>query len=62
MGFKGPRRMTIIIPGMTSDNLRVEIRPRNVRSQCRFTKKQKYQLVFLFDIGIREFNRTMETK
>ncbi|XP_061002510.1 tubby-related protein 1 isoform X2 [Dama dama] len=29
LGFRGPRRMTIIIPGMNSDNERVPIRPRN---------------------------------
>ena len=30
LGFRGPRRMTVIIPGMNSDNERVPIRPRNV--------------------------------
>ncbi|CAF4085981.1 unnamed protein product [Rotaria sp. Silwood2] len=29
LGFKGPRRMTIIIPGMSSDHQRVEVRPKN---------------------------------
>ncbi|XP_029429437.1 tubby-related protein 1 [Rhinatrema bivittatum] len=29
LGFKGPRKMTVIIPGMSSDNERVPIRPRN---------------------------------
>nr|XP_020024524.1 tubby-related protein 1 isoform X1 [Castor canadensis] len=29
LGFRGPRRMTVILPGMTSDNERVPIRPRN---------------------------------
>ncbi|CAF3001390.1 unnamed protein product [Rotaria socialis] len=29
LGFKGPRRMTIIIPGMSSDHHRVEVRPKN---------------------------------
>nr|XP_038024473.1 tubby-related protein 1 [Anas platyrhynchos] len=29
LGFKGPRKMTVIIPGMNSDNERVPIRPRN---------------------------------
>ncbi|CAF0991083.1 unnamed protein product [Rotaria sordida] len=28
LGFKGPRRMTIIIPGMSSDHHRVEVRPK----------------------------------
>ncbi|MBN3277074.1 TULP1 protein, partial [Polyodon spathula] len=30
LGFKGPRRMTVIIPGMNEDSERVPIRPRNV--------------------------------
>nr|XP_045368219.1 LOW QUALITY PROTEIN: tubby-related protein 1 [Camelus bactrianus] len=29
LGFRGPRRMTVIIPGMNSENERVPIRPRN---------------------------------
>ncbi|ELW69501.1 Tubby-related protein 1 [Tupaia chinensis] len=29
LGFRGPRRMTVIIPGMSADNQRVPIRPRN---------------------------------
>ncbi|XP_010133476.1 PREDICTED: tubby-related protein 1, partial [Buceros rhinoceros silvestris] len=29
LGFKGPRKMTVIIPGMNADNDRVPIRPRN---------------------------------
>nr|XP_025718298.1 tubby-related protein 1 isoform X1 [Callorhinus ursinus] len=29
LGFRGPRRMTVIIPGMNMDNERVPIRPRN---------------------------------
>jgi hypothetical protein len=33
LGFKGPRKMTIIIPGMTSDHKRVDIKPRGV-STC----------------------------
>uniref|UniRef100_A0A8C8ZGX8 TUB like protein 1 n=1 Tax=Prolemur simus TaxID=1328070 RepID=A0A8C8ZGX8_PROSS len=32
LGFRGPRRMTVIIPGMSADNERVPIRPRNVSS------------------------------
>ncbi len=30
LGFKGPRKMTVVIPGMNLDHDRVEIRPRNV--------------------------------
>ncbi|XP_054850060.1 tubby-related protein 2 [Eublepharis macularius] len=29
LGFRGPRKMTVIIPGMTSDNERICIRPKN---------------------------------
>uniref|UniRef100_F7BWE9 Tubby C-terminal domain-containing protein n=2 Tax=Ornithorhynchus anatinus TaxID=9258 RepID=F7BWE9_ORNAN len=29
LGFRGPRRMTVIIPGMNSESERVPIRPRN---------------------------------
>lgn len=41
MGFKGPRKMTIVIPGMSSDHHRVEVQPRNVR---------KSNIDFSFDI------------
>ena len=27
LGFKGPRKMTVILPGMTSDHQRVEFKP-----------------------------------
>lgn len=30
LGMKGPRRMTVIIPGMDKDGERVPIRPRSV--------------------------------
>lgn len=29
LGFKGPRRMTVLIPGMTHDQKRVQIIPQN---------------------------------
>ena len=29
LGFKGPRKMTVIIPGMTSDQKRIQICPRD---------------------------------
>ncbi|XP_076597993.1 tubby-related protein 3-like [Chaetodon auriga] len=29
LGMKGPRRMTVVIPGMSKDNERVAVRPRN---------------------------------
>lgn len=32
LGFKGPRKMSVIIPGMNMDHERVSIRPRNVRA------------------------------
>ena len=31
LGFKGPRKMTVIIPGMNLDHERVEAQPTNVR-------------------------------
>ena len=31
LGFKGPRKMSVIIPGMNMDHERVEFRPRTVR-------------------------------
>lgn len=37
LGFKGPRKMTIIIPGMSSDHHRVEVRPKSVRSHNEMT-------------------------
>lgn len=33
LGFKGPRKMTVIIPGMLENDERVSIRPKNVRSE-----------------------------
>lgn len=30
LGFKGPRKMSVIVPGMTMVHERVSIRPRNV--------------------------------
>ena len=46
--------MTIIIPGMSSDHHRVEVRPRNVRRR----KKQNENLIvyFIFLIGFGRFN------
>ena len=34
LGFKGPRKMTIIIPGMNLDHERVDIKPRGVSITC----------------------------
>lgn len=30
LGMKGPRRMTVVIPGMNKDNERIPLKPRNV--------------------------------
>jgi len=30
LGFKGPRKMTVVIPGMGLDHQRVPIQPQNV--------------------------------
>lgn len=35
LGFKGPRKMTVIIPGMLENDDRVSIRPKSVRPQDR---------------------------
>ena len=40
LGFKGPRKMTVLLPGMNQDHKRVEVRPTSVRSStshARFT-------------------------
>lgn len=31
LGFKGPRKMSVVMPGMSIDHQRVEVKPRNVR-------------------------------
>ncbi|XP_015764471.1 PREDICTED: tubby protein homolog, partial [Acropora digitifera] len=36
LGFKGPRRMTVVLPGMGLDQQRIPIRPHTVRSFCCF--------------------------
>jgi len=30
LGFKGPRKMTVLIPGMNMDHERIELKPRTV--------------------------------
>ena len=32
LGFKGPRKMTVVIPGMLYTKERIAVRPRKVRS------------------------------
>lgn len=32
LGFKGPRKMTVLLPGMTADGNRTEFHPINVRT------------------------------
>lgn len=36
LGFKGPRKMSVIIPGMNMNHKRIPIRPRNVSYECLF--------------------------
>lgn len=43
LGFKGPRKMTVVIPGMDEDNERVAIRARSVSD---------VKLVFQFNLHI----------
>jgi hypothetical protein len=59
LGFKGPRKMTIIIPGMSSDHHRVEVRPRNVRKRNLFFLLQNF--VFFPFQGNGKLSGTMET-
>ncbi|XP_073679449.1 tubby-related protein 3 isoform X2 [Garra rufa] len=49
LGFKGPRKMTVIIPGMDDDNERVPIRPRtdNDNILMRFQNRQMDNLIEL---------------
>ena len=45
LGFKGPRKMTIIIPGMNLDHERVDIKPRGVRIISSDTPQPLYYTV-----------------
>lgn len=48
LGFKGPRKMTVIIPGMTTDQKRVEICPRDESETLlgeRNIKKHTFQYI-----------------
>uniref|UniRef100_A0A8D2LJ38 Tubby-like protein n=1 Tax=Varanus komodoensis TaxID=61221 RepID=A0A8D2LJ38_VARKO len=40
LGFRGPRKMTVIIPGMNSENERICIRPKNVSDPTLLTRYQ----------------------
>lgn len=40
MGFKGPRKMSVIVPGMNMVHERVSIRPRNVSLQAQGAQLQ----------------------
>lgn len=44
LGFKGPRKMTVIIPGMLENGERVPIRPKNV---CLKANNQIIKLVII---------------
>ena len=48
LGFKGPRKMTVLIPGMTGDRERVEIRPESehVSLLCPQSEKVFFTLEF----------------
>lgn len=49
LGFKGPRKMTVVIPGMNMDHERVELRPTNDNDGIvnRWKRKQMENLVEL---------------
>ena len=48
LGFKGPRKMTVIIPGMNLDHERVDIRPRSVSG--------------FFSLKLNQFSGTFQNK
>lgn len=48
LGIKGPRRMTILIPGMNKDNERIPLRPRNVRLFFFFITDILYVVLYVF--------------
>ena len=49
LGFKGPRKMTVVIPGMNLDHERVEIQPRSDHDGLveRYKRKQMENLIEL---------------
>ncbi|KAJ8031562.1 Tubby-related protein 3 [Holothuria leucospilota] len=49
LGFKGPRKMTVVIPGMSMDHQRVAVRPRNEHESIleRFKRKDMEDLLEL---------------
>lgn len=52
LGFKGPRKMSVIMPGMSLDHQRVEIRPRSVRA---------YYYLFILSLLSVSFNMILNT-
>lgn len=50
LGFKGPRKMTIIIPGMNLDHERVDIKPRNVSFVQIFGPNSQYEILNVLSI------------
>ena len=49
LGFKGPRKMTVLIPGMTGDRERVEIRPESEHVSKFITDQVAPSLMYLAD-------------
>lgn len=42
LGFKGPRKMTVVLPGMGLDQQRVPVRPRSVSINCKVINMHGY--------------------
>lgn len=50
LGFKGPRKMTVVIPGMHENDERVVIRPKNVSCSFvnHFFEDHLYSILFRY--------------
>lgn len=59
--MKGPRRMIIVIPGMTKDGERVPIRPRSVSKSQMYTYIHTHTTIFFFKVQLNILlpNRTI---
>lgn len=41
LGFRGPRKMTVVLPGMTEDHQRADFKPASVRPIMRNVHEQR---------------------
>ncbi|EZA60847.1 Protein king tubby [Ooceraea biroi] len=60
LGFKGPRKMTVIIPGMTPDQKRVEICPRDESDTLLVTQASVKNFQVVHDSDGKQFGRIAE--